>query len=75
MIKLAKNTCQATKNTKCLSCQRKAIRSNMPDFTLCENDLDLIVGGMGPEDLQKVMDLATADMDIDMLTPTSYFQE
>ena len=47
----------------------------MHDFTLCEDDLDLIVGGMDPNDLQKARELATADMDLETLTPTSYFRE
>ena len=75
MIKLTKNTCTASKNSKCLSCQRKSFTSNMHDFTLCEDDLDLIVGGMDPNDLQKARELATADMDLETLTPTSYFRE
>lgn len=75
MIKLTKNTCATSKNSKCLSCQRKSCTSKMHDFTLCEDDLDLIVGGMDPIDLQKVRALAIADMDLKTLTPTSYFKE
>lgn len=46
----------------------------MSDFKLCDNDLDLIVGGMNPDDLKKVMQLAATDMNLEALTPTSYFQ-
>ncbi len=75
MIKLTKNTCATSNNPKCLSCRRKSCVSKMNDFTLCEDDLDLIVGGMDPIELQKVRALATADMDLETLTPTSYFRQ
>ncbi|WP_299674878.1 hypothetical protein [uncultured Dokdonia sp.] len=75
MMKPAKHTCNVAKGTKCVSCQRKSLKSNMYDFTLCEDDLDLIVGGMDSDDLQKVMELAAADMDLETLTPTSYFKD
>lgn len=75
MIKLGKTKCNRARNEKCLSCQRKFATSSSHDFKLHDDDLDLIVGGMSPNDLRKVMSLAATDMNLDALTPTSYFQE
>ena len=74
MCKTKKYSCTFSNSSKCLSCQRKSTTSNMSDFKLCDNDLDLIVGGMNPDDLKKVMQLAATDMNLEALTPTSYFQ-
>lgn len=75
MINRKKNTCKGTKNSKCLLCKQRSLNSNVSDIILNEDSLDLIAGGMDPGDLQKVMRLAAADMDLEELMPITYFQE
>jgi len=75
MIKLGKTKCNTAQHSKCLSCERRSVRSHLQDFKLCDDDLDLIVGGMLPEDLKEVMAQAALDMNLQNLTPTSYFQD
>ncbi len=74
MKKINIHTCSGKKGQKCLSCQRKSITANSPDFTLCDNDLDLIVGGLNNVDVEIAKERAVTDMGLESFIPASYFE-
>lgn len=75
MIRLTKNTDNTTKDVKYILRKQKSFNSNASDIILNEENLDLIIGGVDPSDLQKAMKFATADMNLEELIPVLYFQE
>lgn len=66
--------CSSNKAQKCLSCTRKSISSKNENFTLCDHDVDLIVGGLNDVDIEIAKERVLTDMGLESFIPASYFE-